>query len=176
MSNPVKLFHPKLNAHRGIGVDIDETLINGPCSHLLQRWIHDHHQDVELHLITFRNGDHFNEVESDVKNAGLTLDMFRGVHGIPVHIGQPFWDIASRTGIREYSEHAKWLRTLNYMKIKVEDYDLLHQNTAMWKGAKCAELGLSALVDDLEHMVALGCNHHKVEWINALTLWDLENA
>lgn len=167
-----RLFHPLLNAHRGLGIDIDETLINGPGSQLLQQWVQDHHTELDLHLITFRNGDHFDQIEDDVKAAGLSLNMFRGIHGIPVHIGQPFWDIASRTGIREYSDPVKWARKLAYLKVHVDDYNLLHTNTAMWKGAKCAELGLTALVDDLEHMVTLGCKHHNVEWINSLTLAD----
>ena len=165
-------LHRKLASHKGIGVDIDHTLINGPGSPLLQEWIKENHQQVELHLITFRDGKDFDLVERDITTFGITFDMFKGLHGVPAHIGPPFWAMSSRVGIRENVFRPKWLRALDYHKHTEEEYETLFQNIAMWKGAKCAELGLTALIDDLEHFVVPGCTSHGIEWINALALND----
>lgn len=170
--------HPLLNKHTKLGIDIDSTLINGPCSGLLQRWVWEHYQDLDLHLVTFRYGADFSYIERDILEHGLNLNMFKGVHGIDRELAMPFWLLQNKVGFRipesedknAMVRRAKWLRGLGYAKSSEDEFLRLHASVADWKGLKCKELGLTALVDDLEDMVLPGCTTHGVEWINALTL------
>jgi len=165
-------YHPKLNAHKAIGVDIDSTLIHGPNSFFLQRWVEEHHKQVELHLVTFRNGRDFDMIAQDIGAFGMDLSMFHGVHGMPKELGVPFWELLSRVGERGSKSEQKWLRGLKHHKVTVEHYEELYNGVSVWKGLKCKELGLTALVDDLKSMVLPGCELHGIEFIDALNLND----
>lgn len=162
--------HPRLNAHKGIGIDIDHTLINGPGSFFLQNWVRDHYKDLDLHLITFRDGIDFDLIRQDIGEFGMELDMFRGVHGIPAETSRPFWKLMQKVGERGTIHEPKWLRGLKHHKSSVEEYETLYTGVSMWKGSKCKELGLTALIDDLATMVLPGCEAHGVEFIDALKL------
>ncbi len=162
--------HSKLNAHTAIGVDIDHTLINGPCSLFLQQWVREHYETIDLHLVTFRHGADFEYIRQDVEETGLQLDMFKGIHGIPQETSVPFWLLMQKVGERGRVHETKWLRSLAYHKSSVEEYETLYTGVSMWKGMKCNELGLTALIDDLDTMVLPGCTAHGVEFINALNL------
>jgi len=171
-------WHPKLNAHRAIGIDIDSTLIDGPCSRRLQEWVWDHYQELDLHLVTFRYGADFQYVAQDIGEHGLKLDMFKGLHGIDQDFAELFWQLRLKVGDRvpESEEkrlqhlRRKWLRGLTHHKTTEEEYERLFSTVAHWKGAKCKELGLTALIDDLGEYVRPGCDVHGVEWIDALNL------
>lgn len=170
-SLPKSYFHhAKLNAHKAIGVDIDHTLINGPNSFFLQRWVEEHYQEIDLHLVTFRTGLDYSMIERDIAFFGMRLDMFKGVHGIPEEISSPFWSLMQKVGERGKVHEKKWLRTLEFHKVTTTMYDELYNGVSVWKGMKCKELGLTALIDDLETMVLPGCTLHGVEFINALNL------
>ena len=161
--------HPRLNTHKAIGIDIDHTLINGPCSFFLQRWVHDHYKEIDLHLVTFRHGIDFDLIRQDIEDASdIRLDMFKGIHGIPGEVSVPFWTLMQKVGERGTIHEPKWLRGLTHHKTTVEEYDSLYNGVSMWKGSRCKELGLTALVDDLETMVLPGCTFHQVEFIHAL--------
>jgi hypothetical protein len=168
----ITYHHKVLNTHAGIGIDIDQTLINGPGSQFLQNWVMEFHDKVELHLITFRTGIWFDQLSDDVFRWGIEPHMFKGVHGIPTHIASPFWDLCKKVGDKSSKtfNRKKFERGLLHHKVTEEDYDLLQLNLAMWKGAKCKELGLTALIDDIEHWVVPGCIAHDVAWIDSLKL------
>jgi len=163
-------YHPRLNAHKAIGVDIDSTLIEGPCSFYLQRWVQQYHKDIELHLVTFRVEDDFDAIERDIGTYGMQLDMFHGVHGIPLDVANDFYKLTAKVGMKGQVNEAKWKRTLAYHNTSEEQYESTSTMVKKWKGLKCRELGLTALIDDLEDMVVPGCLEHGIEWINALTL------
>lgn len=167
------LYHSTLNAHKGIGVDIDATLINGPASFKLQQWCEAYHQEIELHLITFRDGRDFDLIGDDLFASNVKMEWFKGVHGIPTEISKPFWDLANKVGIRGRMHEPKWQRALAHHKSSVEAYNELELELAMWKGTKCKELGLTALIDDLETLVVPGCKAHGVEFIDSLKLFTV---
>lgn len=165
-------YHRELNAHKGVGIDIDQTLINGPASHLLQNWVMEFYQEIDMHLITFRTGKWLEQLEQDVYVWGIKPEMFKGVHSVPLETAGPFWDMVNKIGDKRAPNfnRKKWERGLKHHKRTEEEYDYLELNLAMWKGSKCKELGLTALVDDLEHWVVPGCTTHGVIWINSLNL------
>lgn len=165
-------FHSALNAHKGIGIDIDQTLINGPASLFLQNWVQTYHCEIDLHLVTFRTGRWLDQLPDDVFQFGIQPHMFKGIHSVPVETAGPFWDLVQLVGDKRAPNlnQAKWLRSLAYHGSSEELYDSMEATLALWKGTKCKELGLTALIDDLEHWVVPGCTLHGVTWIDALTL------
>lgn len=165
-------FHSELNAHKGLGIDIDETLINGPGSFFLQNWVQTYHSELELHLITFRTGKWLDQLADDVYRWGIEPHMFKGIHSVPVETAGPFWELCQSVGDKRAKNfnRRKFERGLVHHKVTEEQYDAMELELALWKGSKCKELGLTALVDDLEHWVVPGCEAHGVTWINSLTL------
>lgn len=158
-----------LAGHNGIGIDIDETLINGPSSLALQRWCAENHETHNLHLITFRYNGDFHYIGQDLADANVDINMFRGIHGIPAEASIPFHNMVMKVGRRDRAKtHAKWLRGLAHHKIKEEDYLEQEAKFAMWKGEKCKELGLTVLLDDLESFVKPGCDAHGIVFINSI--------
>jgi hypothetical protein len=163
--------HPILNKHASIGIDVDLTLIDGPCSHFLQSWVWDHYKELDLHLITFRYGvdfDHY--LKSDLAEVGMDFNMFKGIHGIPAVDAVPFWLLVNKVGHKNKVYPPKWHRSLKHHKSSPEEYDQLFQVVSTWKGQKCKELGITALVDDLGDMVKPGCDLHGIEWIDSFDL------
>lgn len=165
-----QIYHKRLNAHTSIGIDIDETLINGPNSRYLQRWVKHYHPTIQMHLVTFRTEDDFDRIEEDLTAAGIELDLFHGIHGIPLDVASEFYKLTAKVGIRGSVPEPKWQRTIRYHNVSEDHYESLSEMVKLWKGLKCKELGLTALVDDLEQMVVPGCVRYDIEWINALTL------
>ena len=165
----VETIIDKLNRHHKIGVDVDSTLINGPNSHIIQQWCRENHETKELHIVTFRYGldfDHFLPIDLD--EAGVDIKMFKGVHGSPKEKFIDYWTWVNTVGLRNQPHEAKWLRALAHHKIDLEKFTELETFANNWKGFRCKELGLTALIDDMENSVLPGCTNHGIEFIHAL--------
>jgi hypothetical protein len=162
--------HPILNNHKAIGIDIDGTLINGVYSNKLQRWVEFFHDEIDMHLITFRDDEDVRYVDRDLGEVGIPLDWFKGVHNIPAEIIDPFnkYNQLFRKAVDRGA--AKLERALAYHKVSYTDWRKIDQEARMWKGYKCHELGLTALIDDLPNMVLDGCEAYEIEYINVVDL------
>lgn len=162
------MMQHKLNQHNVVGLDIDGTLINGPASLLLQNWVLDNFAERDVHLVTFRTGEDLDMVWKDLAEVGLFNNHFKGLHSIPLSIGQTFWKMTRLVGFRNEMFEPKWKRALKHHKVDEADYLNLEHQVQHWKGKKCAELGATVLVDDLEYFVKPGCDLHGIEFIHAL--------
>lgn len=170
----MNLYKPVLSSHDAVGLDIDHTLINGPHSFSLRNWVENHHHDRDLHIITFRTGKDLDLVWNDLTAAGFDQKMFSGLHSIPPEIGQTFWRFTQKVGHRcDVKNYSKFLRGLKHHKISLNEYADLESQVRHWKGMKCSELGLTALVDDLKFYVEPGCLRHGIQFIDALNPEDL---
>lgn len=163
--------HDILDNHLNIGIDIDQTLIDGPHSYFLQDYIR-HHQGVKkFHLITFRYGYEFRNIERDLAYRCVDIKLFDTVNGIPEDFGRKYHqlDLTIQKAIKN-KQFAKVNRILDYHKVTQEEYDELKIRVNRWKGFKCKELACTAMVDDLRAFVEEGCIYHGVEFVDSLTL------
>lgn len=158
--------HPVLDQHKIIGIDIDETLIDGKRSNMLQDWVRANHQDYELHLITFRYGKDFDLIQEDLLRCNVDHNWFKGVHGIPSEIMLPYMQNLQRlTGSRNNPK--KYQRTLKFFGLDANEVENTRRAVEHWKAKKCSELGATLLIDDLETIVAPGCELYGVTFLNS---------
>jgi hypothetical protein len=158
----------ELFQHKNIGVDVDDTLIDGNYNkHQLQRFIMDYYLEKNFYLITFRIGYYVDNVWADIAydNDQLTQDMFKGVWGVPEELSN---------GARKYVYHLKnkhrWVRYDDEEMANVERLAGLYQEYREWKGKKCHELGCTILIDDMTNDVIDGCKKYGVKLIHPDTV------
>jgi hypothetical protein len=135
---------PLLDSHDVIAWDLDGTLVGGDNARLLCAYIVAHPEKTH-HFITFRTPREWAE------------DIFRELH--PRGIVRPM--IASLQSVPDalYLAYAQE----NSGLIKPEDVAAFYE----WKGMRAAELGCTALVDDMRALVIRGCELHGVLYIDA---------
>lgn len=166
----------QLSKHKIIGLDLDQTIINGFTSHKLQKFILDTYHKKEFHIITFRTKN-FPHVWPDVSkhsNNLLNKDMFKEAHG-PLTRDMENHDLLSflaqyhkEYDIKKLERKVKkdlYNRNLNFNEV-VKSYETILE----FKGKKAKELGCTVLVDDLDHMVLPGCQAHSIEFIHSYDL------
>lgn len=163
------MTHPLLDPHDCLGIDIDSTLINGPCSRILQEWCRDNHTRKQLHLITFRYGKDFDLAQQDIIEGGAQWEWFRSIHGAPRALFERHYQYVQQTGhIR--NNPRKLARAIAHHRIDTEDMARVAREVTLWKGIKCKELGCTALVDDLVEYVQPGCDLHGITLVDSLKL------
>lgn len=164
-------FHPELNRHKAVGIDIDGTLINGINSNALQRWIEAYHDEIEFHLITFRDSEDVKQAPDDIMMGRGEMKWFKGLHSIPAEIIDPFnWNYVHIAVALRNGQIAKAKRTLAHRGVPWEEWIDIDAKAREWKGLKCKELGLTAMIDDIPTMVLPGCEKHGIEFFNVNSL------
>lgn len=163
--------HDILDNHLNIGIDIDQTLIDGPHSYFLQDYIR-HYQGVKkFHLITFRYGYEFKNIERDLSYRSVDINLFETINGIPEGWGKKYhlMSLAIRNALNN-KNLKKVDRILSYHKMTNEEFMDLKIRVDRWKGFRCKELNCTAMVDDLRDFVEPGCIHYGVDFVDSLTL------
>lgn len=156
----------ELNKHQIIGLDMDETLIEGPCSYLLREWVKENFIKKELWIITFRTGPYVAQVWGDLAPYRLGREQFAGLKAIPPHLHSDYWLIKKGFAYKD-SNPGKFERFLAANKLTPELAQKKHDALLHWKGEACASVGATVLVDDLPDMVLPGCIANNIQFINA---------
>jgi phosphoglycolate phosphatase-like HAD superfamily hydrolase len=133
-----------LDQHDVIAWDLDGTLVNGENSRLLCEYILAHPEKTH-HFITFRTPhDWAQDIFRELQPVGITRFMIASVQSVPEHL---YFAYASETA---------------------EDANMAHVSEFYaWKGMRAAELGCTALVDDMRALVIRGCLLHGVTYVDA---------
>lgn len=130
-----------LDQHQKLGIDFDGTLVGHPRSHILQKYIVDH-PEKDFHIITFRCGQMERNLRWDLQDSveltgsGLRLDHFKTIECCPKLIFER----------REVFDDGR------------EFYG--------WKAKRCAELGLTILVDDMHGHISPYCHELGIPCLN----------
>lgn len=137
----------ELDKHQSCGWDFDGTIYDHPKSELMHAYIKAHPEKRHV-IVTFRSHGWQNDVWENLYSTypdAPEKGCFEGIVNIDDEIYAKFHD-ASRgpvllmgDDIRAYTE---------------------------WKGQKCAELGLTVLIDDMTMMVVDGCKKHNIVHIH----------
>lgn len=152
----------RLPHHDVVGLDIDETLINGRYSHELLEWCRT--TTSQLHVITFRTNSY--GAIRDLQEWGYDMDWFTSLTVMPV-------DLSIR-----YDKALYWVRLSTYRQDKairrgeITARDLINfradiQEYREWKGKTCHSRSATVLVDDMAVMVLPGCRKYNVEFLQA---------
>lgn len=142
-SRPNRVFRlEEFNTHSKIGIDFDGTLVQHQYSEHLQRYILKNHQFKHFHIITFRSHGMQDQIRQDLMESidttgvRLSLNHFVSVHNIPDET---------------YRDHLERLTANDYYA---------------WKAVKCAELGITILIDDLADWLHEHCVKHGVDLVS----------
>lgn len=165
----------QLTKHKVIGIDIDKTLIQGPKSLLLQRFILANLDKKQFHLITFRTGKLASEIPQDIKTFSsnrLSQNDFKSLHAIPfdLYFGYMFHKILNPATNKIEDIHTRLQRISKQFKIPTLDIISLIDDALEWKGKTCYEIGCTAIVDDKYDEVKPGADAYGVQYFNAYSL------
>lgn len=161
------MYYDILNSHDIVALDIDDTLVAGPKSLELQDWVSKNHDKKEIHLVTFRTGFNFQQVDGTLRWYNVPKEWFKGIHGIPQNVSELYY-MARNVKDLLRDRPAKADRVLNYHKLDLDQVDKLILDAKLWKGKKCKEIGATVLVDDLEYMVLPGCEHYGIQFVSSI--------
>lgn len=168
-----KAKHSVLDLHDNIGWDVDETLINGRNSVFWRAYVASHPEKVH-HIITFRCKRDAECVYSELEKEyvyPLSSDKFVDLHYLPKYISDSFDKLHPHLidfNHRKCLPTNKVERILKREGLTLEELIDIKESLYNWKANKCKELGLTALVDDLEKVVKQGCEVNGVTFINSI--------
>ena len=135
----------RLEKHDVIGLDLDNTLIEGRNSRLLWQFIKEH-PEKKFWIITFRTGL--------LAKEQTIWDEIRDFSGL---------DSSWFEGIQTVDEQTYLKANINKSIPNINDY-------IKWKGKTCKELGCTVLVDDMPEMTKYGCDLYSVDFVDSRTL------
>jgi len=158
-----------LNNHDVIGLDMDDTLMYGYRSHILQDWILKNYPLKELWVVTFRTGVYVNTVFDELKGVGLKSHMFKGIKSVPSQLYFKHKEAANAYIIKNQNLK-KYYRFLEYKNYTEKDLEKNYNDYLEWKGLACKEIGATILLDDLPDKVLPGCDKYNIDFINSLQL------
>ncbi len=150
----------ELFKHDTLGIDVDDTLIGHPRSHVLQRFILEHHKIKNFHIVTFRTHGMEDMIDQDILTSTvdtqvpLRLHHFAGVHSIPY-------------GLYENHKKQQWSASREVKRspggiILPNDSDIYYT----WKAEKCREIGCTVLIDDMEPAIGRHCERIGILCLN----------
>lgn len=152
-------FERILEPHAVVGLDCDETLINGPYSHDLLTWCKEHHVDKDLHVITFREYAPYR----DLANFGYDVNWFT-FHCLPRDIS-----ISYRQALPLFHQSSDAIeKKLREGLLTQESWQQCRYAVMAfreWKGSICHAVGASVLVDDLPLAVLPGCRKYGITFV-----------
>jgi hypothetical protein len=138
-----------LDAHKKIGWDMDQTLIQGRNSERFRAYIaanpHKRH-----HVITFRDREWADLIPIELGTLGLDPALIASVENCPAPLHDMF--MLHRSGELEMPKHVAEKAISAFLR---------------WKGRRASELGCTVLVDDMADWVVQGCQAHGVEFVDA---------
>lgn len=146
-----------LEKHDRIAWDFDGTLVDGPMSAHFCDFIRLNPQK-EHHIVTFRDLGMARTIPVEIEAYGLTVDAFKGIHTCPPKYWRAF-TIARVNPHNWLAAHAS-----GQLPASLADPDI--GRYLFFKGRKAKELGCTVLVDDMADLVAAGCRHHGIEFID----------
>lgn len=141
----------ELDKHASIGLDIDETLIDGAGSEALKEWCRNNFSKKKLHVITFRHSEFLDKARHDLEINGYKVHWFASIQGINPDISMKFNELRGPRGAP-------------VKKFLMPD-DPTVQLYRTWKAKRCWELNATALVDDQAENVKLGCDLYGIKLI-----------
>lgn len=163
----------KLTKHKAIGWDVDKTLINGLWSNHWRAYVTANVDNHDHWIITFRNDADaatvFDEIEEQY-NYPLKREWFKGIINLPRDIDNAYNSLHPELLNFDYNKEptGKILRISKNENISLEDARLIKESLHDWKAKVCFDLGCTVLVDDLESIVAEGCEKYGVEFIHSI--------
>lgn len=159
----------ELNNHRIIGLDMDETLIEGPRSFILQQWVKENCVNKELWVITFRTGPYVAQVWPELARFGIQREAFAGMKALPPKIYTDY-HLVKKGFVYKDTNPAKFERFLQANNLTLRQAEEKFNALTHWKGEACASVGATVLVDDLPNMVLPGCQANGVKFIHSFHL------
>jgi hypothetical protein len=156
----------KLNDHKIIGLDMDETLVGGPCSYILREWVKENFINKELWIVTFRVGVYVPQVWSELASFHINRRQFAGLKSLPNALFNDYCEVKKAFKYKDTNPN-KFQRFLNAHKWTEEEAQRKHDALLHWKGETCASIGATVLVDDLPEMVIPGCKANNITLIHS---------
>lgn len=151
-----------LERHSTIALDFDDTLVNGPASEFLARFIQDN-PDKTYVIITHRTPRECATIPQELREFTLlTVQQFARVIPTPERLKMEF-DEDQR--LRFQKRFPRLSPTTPEDDLLPGEFKFLH-----WKGFAASKAGATVLVDDLPYLSALGCRRHHVELIDSRKL------
>lgn len=163
----------KLKKHKAIGWDVDKTLINGLWSKHWRAYVTANVDNHDHWIVTFRDdvdtATVFDELEEQY-HYPLKKEWFKGIVNLPRDIASVYDALPASIVTFDFTKPAtaKFNRILEHEGLTFEEAKLLVNSLHHWKAKACVELGCTVLVDDLESIVADGCDLYNVEFINSI--------
>ena len=163
----------KLKKHKSIGWDVDKTLINGLWSKHWRSYVTANKDNHDHWIVTFRDdvdaATVFDELEEQY-HYPLKREWFKGIVNLPRDISDAYDTLPPSIVTNDFSKPPtnKFNRILKNEGLTFEDAHLLVNSLHHWKARVCVELGCTVLVDDLESIVAEGCEKYNVEFIHSI--------
>lgn len=163
----------KLKKHKSIGWDVDKTLINGLWSKHWRAYVTANVDEHDHWIITFRDdvdtATVFDELEEQY-HYPLKREWFKGIVNLPRELDIPYHKLHPSLINFDYTTEPtpKILRILNNEGLNLEQAKQIKEGVHHWKAKACVELGCTVLVDDLESIVADGCDLYNVEFIHSI--------
>lgn len=158
-----------LDNHKIIGLDMDKTLIEGPCSYPLRQWVKENFLQKEIWIITFRTGPYVAQVWNDLAPFQLSREQFAGMKALPPKIYTEYNEVKKAFRYKD-TNPGKFQRFLAANKWTEEEAIRKHDALLHWKGEACASVGATVLVDDLPELVLPGCNTNGVTFVHSFYL------
>lgn len=138
----------QLALNKGIGWDVDETLIDNPNSKRIQKFIKSH-PEINHCIVTYRTHNLVSTIFSDIAeyNVGLTQQNFSAVYTVNQKLWIEFDNI-------QYQRELKKIQGPP-TAIELEFFD--------WKALICKEHNLTALVDDRIEWLMYPCQKYGIK-------------
>lgn len=146
----------RLAAHKAIGWDFDETLIDSPASGILNKFIIDH-PEIRHVIVTFRTHGFQDRVFQDLRDFGQ-------VYRERVASKKSFSDVLNvddELFIQHYQ--IAELRHFGHFSGPLTPEEIAYRD---WKGKICKKNGLTALVDDNVEHTREGCEKAGVKFFD----------
>lgn len=136
----------ELDKHHNLGWDFDGTLVEHPKSELMHAYIRAHPEKRHV-IVTFRSHGWQHNIWDELASyeGAPRPEAFEGIINMDDETYAKFHD-ASRGPVFLMGDDIR-----SYIE---------------WKGKKCAELGLTVLIDDMAEMVEEGCKKHSIIYLH----------
>lgn len=144
--------------HQRIGLDLDDTLLNGPAHEFLASYVNDN-PEKEFYLVTHRTPQESQSVPSELTNIGLNINQF--VRLVPT---TDMMRVKFRLSQQERKRQGRpgiYTGTVSENEMNKDEL-----NFVRWKGYVCKRLGITVLIDDGTAYVKPGTDHYGIEYID----------
>lgn len=144
--------------HTRIGLDLDDTLLNGPASIFLANYVNDH-PEKKFFLVTHRTPSELHTVPYELLDIGLNINQFEKLLSTSELM---------RIRFRLARQERDSLRLPSIYTGNVSEDEMTKEelNFVYWKGYVCKRMGITILVDDATPIVKPGTDRYNIKYIN----------